>query len=227
MRDRPSKARAHARRRPGPSRRRWSQAAQTRAAGGASGLHRRRLPVLKRRSLVRGSRMRWPNLSGVDEETSTKLALVQPTRRRSWEIRRGDELVGELRVPSLKHGGTAIAGGRELRIDATGFFKTEHRLLDAATGEELARVRGRAARFEGGEQAEWKSLGRGAGSGFVGPDGEAWLRAKVRSGFLRTTGQIEVADGRDVAVPALLAAYLLIRRAEETASAAAATVAAT
>jgi len=50
----------------------------------------------------------------------------------------------------------------------------------------------------------------------------------VSSGLFRTTGQLEVAPGHDVAVPAVLAAYLLIRTAEEVASSAAgATVVAT
>lgn len=163
----------------------------------------------------------------MDDETSTKLALVQPTRRRTWEIRRGSEVVAELRLPSLKRGGTALVGGRELRIDAKGVVKTEHRVLDDATGEELARVAGRTARFGSVEEAEWKSFGRRLGSGFVGQDGEPWLRAKVRSGLFQTTGQIEVAAGHDVAVPALLAAYLLIRKAEQAASSAGAVVVAT
>jgi hypothetical protein len=53
------------------------------------------------------------------------------------------------------------------------------------------------------------------------------LRAKVSSGPFRTTGQIEVAAGHDPALPALIAAYLLIRKAEEAAAAASASVAAT
>jgi hypothetical protein len=50
----------------------------------------------------------------------------------------------------------------------------------------------------------------------------------VSSGLIRTSGQLEVAPGHEVAVAALLAAYLLIRKAEEVASSAAgATVVAT
>jgi hypothetical protein len=92
--------------------------------------------------------------------------------------------------------------------------------VDAATGEEVARVRRNTLERPGLEPAAWKSLGRGKGSGFVGADGEAWLRAKVSSGVFRTTGQIEIAPGQDPALPALLAGYLLIRRAEENAAAA-------
>jgi hypothetical protein len=163
----------------------------------------------------------------VDDQTSVGLALLQPTRRRTWEIRRGDELVAELRLPAMHSGGRASAAGRELEIRARGLLKREHVVVDAATGEELARVRGRAVEVRGIERAEWKSLGRGSGYGLVGPDGEPWLRAKVSSGTFRTTGQIEVAAGHDPALPALIAAYLLIRKAEEAAAAASASVTAT
>jgi hypothetical protein len=100
-------------------------------------------------------------------------------------------------------------------------------VTDAASGEELARVRGHTVELRGIERAEWKSLGRSHGYGLVGPDGEPWLRAKVSSGAFRTTGEIEIAAGHDPALPSLIAAYLLIRRAEEAAAAASATVAAT
>jgi hypothetical protein len=162
----------------------------------------------------------------VDDQTSVGLALLQPTRRRTWEIRRGDELVAELRLPAMRSG-RASAAGRELEFRTRGLLKREHVVIDAATGEELARVRGRAVEVRGIESAEWKSLGRGSGYGLVGPDGEPWLRAKVSSGAFRTTGEIEVAAGHEPALPALIAAYLLIRKAEEAAAAASASVAAT
>jgi hypothetical protein len=151
----------------------------------------------------------------VDDETSVKLLLQQPTRRREWELRQGDELVAELSLPTLGSGGRGSAAGRE------------HVVTDAATGEELVRVRGHAVELRGIESAEWKSLGRDQGSGLVGPGGEPWLRAKVKSGAFRTTGQVEIAAGHDPALPALIAAYLLIRKADEAAAAASATVAAT
>ena len=163
----------------------------------------------------------------MDAETSTNLVLMQPTRRREWELRHGQEMVAELRLPSVKRGGTARAEGRELEIRVRGVLRREDILVDAATGEELARVRGRKVEFRGVESAEWKSLGRQAGYGLVGSDGEAWLHAKARSGLVRTTGLVEVAAGHQVAIPALLAAYLLIRHDEELAAAAAATVSAT
>jgi hypothetical protein len=150
----------------------------------------------------------------------TGVALVQPTRRRAWELRRGEEVVAELQLHMFKRGGEARLGGRELEIRAHGTLRPEHVLVDAATQEELARVRGRTVELEGGERAEWKSLGRGQGYGLVGADGEPWLRGKVRSGLVRTSGEIEVADGHEVALPALLAAYLLIRRAEQAAASA-------
>ncbi len=159
----------------------------------------------------------------MDDETSTKLVLSQPTRRREWELRRGEESVAELRLPSVTRGGQARVEGRKLEIRVRGVLRREDLLVDAATGEELARVRGRKVEIRGAESAEWKSLGRKAGYGLVGHDGEAWLRAKASSGMVRTTGLVEVAAGHQVAIPALLAAYLLIRHAEEVAAAAAAT----
>lgn len=150
----------------------------------------------------------------------TGLALLQPTRKREWELRHGDELVAELHLPSLRRGGTARVGGRDLEIRSSGVLRTEQVVVDAATGEGLARVRRNVLERPGLEPAEWKSLGRGRGHGFVDGEGEPWLRAKVSSGLFRTTGQVEVAPGQDGALPALLAAYLLIRKAEQAASAA-------
>jgi hypothetical protein len=163
----------------------------------------------------------------VDEETSVKLLLLQPTRRREWELRQGDELLAALSLPALRSGGRGRAGEREVEFRTRGLLRREHFVVDAATGEELARVRGHAFELRGIESAEWRSLGRGGGSGLVGPDGEPWLRAKVSTGAFRTTGQVEVAAGHDPALPSLIAAYLLIRKADETAAAASATVAAT
>ena len=163
----------------------------------------------------------------MDDETSVKLLLLQPTRRREWELRQGDELVAELSLPAMRSGGRGSAGGRELEIRARGILRREHVVADATTGEELARVRGHAVELRGIESADWKSLGRGQGYGLVGLDGEPWLRAKVSSGITRTTGQVEVAADHDPALPSLIAAYLLIRKADEAAAAASATVAAT
>lgn len=163
----------------------------------------------------------------MDDETPLTLALLQPTRRREWELQHGDEKVAELRLPAMRSGGRAWVNGHELAIGTRGLFKREHVIADASSGQELARVRGRDVELRGVEQAQWKSLGRGAGYGLVGPEGEPWLRAKVKSGAFRTTGQIEVASGRDPALPSVIAAYLLIRKVEEAAASSAATVAAT
>jgi hypothetical protein len=163
----------------------------------------------------------------VDDETSVKLLLVQPTRRREWELRQGEELMAELSLPALRSGGRARAGDRELTLATHGLFKREHVFADATTGEEVARIRGHTVELRGIESADWKSLGRGQGYGLVGPDGEPWLRAMAKSGTFRTTGQVEIAAGHDPALPSLIAAYLLIRKADEAAAAASATVAAT
>jgi hypothetical protein len=163
----------------------------------------------------------------VDDETSVKLLLLQPTRRREWELRQGDELVAELSLPPLGSGGRGSAAGRELEIRTHGILRREHVVVDAETGEELARVRGHTVELRGIASADWKSLGRGQGYALAGPDGEPWLRAKASSGIARTTGQVEIAAGHDPALPSLIAAYLLIRKADEAAAAASATVAAT
>ena len=99
----------------------------------------------------------------MDDETSVKLLLVQPTRRREWELRQGDELMAELSLPALRSGGSARAGDRVLAVATHGLFKREHVFSDAATGEELARVRGHTVELRGIESADWKSLGRGQG----------------------------------------------------------------
>src|SRR5262245_46793530 len=135
--------------------------------------------------------------------------------------------MAELSLPALRSGGSARAGDRELAIATHGLFKREHVFTDAATGEEPARIRGHTVELRGIERADWKSLGRGQGYGLVGSDGEPWLRAKVKSGTFRTTGQVEIAAGHDPALPSLIAAYLLIRKADEAAAAASATLAAT
>ena len=75
-------------------------------------------------------------------------------------------------------------------------------------------------------RTSWKRLGRKEGFGFVGPDGEPVLSAKVRSGIVRSSGEIEIfgLGRREAVVAALLASYLLIRRNEQAASAATAGV---
>ena len=151
---------------------------------------------------------------------------MQPSRRREWELRKGDEVVAELELPSLRRGGRGRIGERELVFEAHGILRTEHVVTDRASGAELARVRGGKVELDG-EALQWRSLGRGQGYGLQDRAGGTVLRAKVSSGLVRTTGQVEVEAGRDAGLPALLAAYLLIRRAEEIAAASAGAVAAT
>ena len=91
------------------------------------------------------------------------------------------------------------------------------------TGDEVARLRrdGRRRILElGGRVTEWKRLGHRQGFGFVDQDGEPFLRAKVRSGLVRSSGEV-MTDARlpdaDATVAALLASFLLLRRNEEAA----------
>src|SRR5881398_3324023 len=103
----------------------------------------------------------------------TMLALVQPTLRREWQIRRADELVATLWLPVFRRGGRAELGGRRLALQASGLLRTGHVIRDEATNEQLARVlrEGRRQVLElGNRTAEWKKLGRSSGYGFVGPD---------------------------------------------------------
>src|SRR6188472_961442 len=89
----------------------------------------------------------------MDDETSVKLLLQQPTRRREWELRQGEELVAELSLPAMRSGGRGSAAGRELEIRTQGILRREHVVTDAATGQELARVRRHAVELRGIESA--------------------------------------------------------------------------
>ena len=158
-----------------------------------------------------------------------KLALVQPSLRREWWLRRGDEVVATLWIPLFRRRAAAEVAGRRLTFEREGGLRSTYLVRDELTGEQLARFRpeGRHRVLELGDQrAQWKHLGLGKGYGFVGPDGKPLLRAKVSSGIARTTGEVEVADDvseQDALVAAVLASFLLIRKAEDTASAAAST----
>lgn len=160
-------------------------------------------------------------------------SLVQPSLRRVWQVRSGSDVQAVLRLPTFRSGGRAEAGGRGLRIEKHGQIRAEFAVRDEATGEEVARLRrdGRRSLFEfDGEVAEWKRLGRKEGFGVITPDGETLLRAKVRSGFLRSSGEVEVSDRiaeADRLVAVVLACYLLIRKNEEQSAAAVASTSAT
>jgi hypothetical protein len=160
-----------------------------------------------------------------------ELALVQPSLRREWSLLRGDEVVATLWIPLFRRRAAAEIAGRRVTFEREGGVRTAYLVRDATTGEQLARFRpeGLHRVLELGDQrAEWKRLGPGKGFGFVGADGEQVLGAKVASGIARTQGEVEVDDNipeRDALVAAVLASFLLIRRAEDTASAAASSTA--
>ena len=159
----------------------------------------------------------------------TTLTLVQPRLRREWELRRGDEAVALLSLSLFRSGAEARVGGRQLVIERQGRMRSESLVRDPVTGELLARLHseGRRRLVEvGGRVAEWKRLGRKEGHGFVDSEGAPFLRARVKTGLTRTGGEVEIAPGipeQDGLVLALLASYLLIRKAEEDASVAATT----
>ena len=155
-----------------------------------------------------------------------KLELVQPSLRRELQLRRVDDVMATLHIPLLRRGASADLAGRTLEIARVGGLRAEYVVRDGMTQEQLAHLRpdGRRRLLETADRtAEWKRLSRKEGYGFVGPDGEHFLRAKVSSGFAHTNGEVEIADdllGRDTLVLAILASYLVLRKAEDDASAA-------
>jgi len=161
-----------------------------------------------------------------------KLELVQPSLRREWQLRSGGDVMATLQIPLLRRGAFAEVAGRRLKIARGGGLRAEYTVLDEATQEQLARLRpdGRRRLLETSDRtAEWKRLSRKEGYGFVGPDGVHFLRAKVSSGLVHTSGEVEVADDvleQEAFLLALLASYLVIRKAEDDASAAAGSTAA-
>lgn len=135
-----------------------------------------------------------------------KLLLSQPRLRREWELCRGDEVLATLRASFFRR-------GAEVEI-----------------GHERHAIKPQRELELGGRRAEWKWLGRKIGSGFVGPDGETLVRGKLRTGLTRTAGELETSDDlpeHDALLGAAMTAYLLIRKADDTAGAVAASVAAT
>jgi hypothetical protein len=155
-----------------------------------------------------------------------KLELVQPSLRREWQLRGDGDVMATLRIPLLRRGASAEVAGRRLEIARVGGLRAEYVVRDEATQEQLAHLRpdGRRRLLETTDRAaEWKRLSRKEGYGFVGPDGDHVLRVKVSSGFAHTNGEVEIADdllGRDALVLAILASYLVLRKAEDDASAA-------
>jgi hypothetical protein len=158
--------------------------------------------------------------------------LVQPSAwRREYELRDDTELVARLRVPTFRSGGDAEVGGQRLQIQRRGRLRASYGVVDEASGGEIARVgrEGRRRFLElDGRTYQWERLGRSFG--FVGDGDQPLVTARVRSGIMRSSGEVAIEPGvdeRQAAVAALLACYLLIRRNDEAAGAAAGTVAAT
>jgi hypothetical protein len=162
-----------------------------------------------------------------------KLRLVQPKLRRAWELRRGDEVVATLRIPFFRRGAEIEVGGQRLALERSGLVRTSVAVRDMATGEERVRIGREHLRRVlelGGQRTEWRSLGWGSTYGFVRPDGEPLVRGKISQGITRSNGEIEVTDSlpeNEALLAAALTAYLLIRKAEDNASATAGSVAAT
>jgi hypothetical protein len=160
---------------------------------------------------------------------AVKLELAQPSLRREWQFRHGEEVVATLWIPLFRRGAAAEVKERRLMIERAGGIRSEYAVRDTTSNEELARFRPQGLHHVlelGGHVAEWKSLGWNKGHGFVDSDGKPLAKAKVSSGIARTSGQIEVADDlpeQDALVAALVAAYLLIRKAEDASSAAGST----
>lgn len=157
----------------------------------------------------------------MNDQEFTTFTLVQPSaRRREWQILRGDELKAVLRIP-LFSGAHGEGDGWRLQIERHGRVRPAYTVRDMATGAEVARlrrVRHRSLVDIGGQATEWKHLGRKEGFGLVAIDGMPLLRAKVRSGLVRSTGEIQINPSlleRRALVAALLAAYLLIRKNEQ------------
>jgi hypothetical protein len=162
-----------------------------------------------------------------------KLQLVQPGLRRSWELRRGEDVVATLRIPLIRRGAEIELGGLKLALEPSGLTGTSLVVRDTATNEERVRIARESLHRVlelGGQRTQWRSLGWGSTYGFVGADGEPLARGKVSQGITRTNGEIEVADSvpeDEALLAAVLTAYLLVRKAEDNTSAAAGTVAAT
>jgi hypothetical protein len=166
----------------------------------------------------------------VVESSSITLALVQPSaRRREWQLDNGGEVLARLWIPPLRPGARAEVAGELLRMRRSGGLHGDYVVRDESTGEEVARLRREGRRRlldQGGPVAEWKRIGRKDGYGFVRPDGTPFVRARLRSGLVRHSGEVEIAasaNEREALVASVLASYLLIRKREAGSAAAGAT----
>jgi hypothetical protein len=154
--------------------------------------------------------------------------------RREWQLVEQGDVTAVLRIALFGSGARATARGRHINIERHGRLRAGYAVREGATGTELARLRRRRPHMIlelGDRNAEWQRLSRTDGFGFVAADGTVLLRAKIRSGILRTAGEIKInatLTACDAVVAALLAAYLLIRKmeTEQAATSAAAAAAA-
>ena len=150
--------------------------------------------------------------------------LVQPrARRREWELCRGDEVRAVLRLSTFRSGAEAEAAGRPLEIEQRGWWRPEYVVSDGRTDEAVARLRRNELEL-GGRTLTWKR------SRFVDEDGEPLVAVKIRSGFVRSSGEVTVASAvpeQDALVMALLAMYLILRRNAAAVAGATAAVTAT
>ena len=121
----------------------------------------------------------------------------------------------------------------KLAIEPSGLIGTSLAVRDTATGEERTRVARESLHRVlelNGKRTEWRSLGWSGTYGFVDSDGNPLVSGKVSPGLTRTSGEIKVADDMaqdEALLAAVLTAYLLLRKADDNASAAASTVATT
>ena len=169
----------------------------------------------------------------MEENEPRTWTLTQPTaRRREWQLRQGAEPRASLRIPMFRSGAQAETPDGEIRIERRGRIRSGYAVVDGTTGRELARLepdgRRRVLKLDG-LTAEWKRLGHKQGFGFEGSAGQPLVSARVRSGLIRSSGEVKInagLDERQAILAALLACYLLIRRNEEAAAGAAGSTAA-
>jgi hypothetical protein len=120
------------------------------------------------------------------------LALEQPSvRRRDYELRRGDEVLGWLRFPAFGRSAAAWAGATGPLALTAGRGRVEVRGgPDAATVATVERARrGAVVRLAGGTTLRWRRTGPG-NRWAIDHDGEPLLRFAARSGLLRSSVRV-------------------------------------
>ncbi len=151
---------------------------------------------------------------------------MQPSLRREWELHRDGELAARMRLPLIRRGASVDLGARELKIGRVGGLRSE---TPSPARSWCASVAARS-RWASDPPSGSASAARKA-TDSSGPEGELLVWVKISGGLLHTNGEAEAGEAvaeQDALVLALLGSYLLIRKAEDEASAAgAASVAAT